>query len=149
MTDAPLSIRWFETVQIASVIIGLINGFAVIHGDILRSVVSAVIVLGLTFLVSRGRKNWPRWVFLGMLVLGAAWMVRSAPIVLAFGYLPAAIAIGVSLMNAVAVVLLFTPESAEWVQTSRSPASVRFPLKVDVHILEATGTMRALNSSTA
>jgi hypothetical protein len=124
MTDAPLSIKWFETVQIVSVIIGLINGFAVIHGHILRSVVSAIIVLGLTFLVSRGRKNWPRWVFLGMLVLGAAWMVWSAPPVLAFlafGYLPAAIALGVSLLNAVAVVLLFTPDSAKWVQPSRSP----------------------------
>ena len=122
MTDAPLSIRWFETVQIVSIIIGLINGFAVTHGDILGSVVSAVILLALTFLVSRGRKNWPRWVFLGMLVLGTAWMVWSAPTVLAFGYLPASIALAVSLMNAVAVLLLFTPDSAKWVQASRSPA---------------------------
>jgi len=123
MTDAPWSIKWFETVQIVSVMIGLINGFAVIHGDIFRSVLSAVIVLGLTFLVSRGRKNWPRWVFLGMLVLGVPWMVWEwTPKALAFGYLPAAIAVGVTLMNAVAVVLLFMPESAKWVQTPRSPA---------------------------
>src|SRR5262245_45560430 len=95
MADAPLSIRWFETIQIVSVILGLINGFAVTHDDVFRSVVSAVIVLTLTFLVSRGRKNWPRWVFLGMLVLGAAWMVWSAPTVLAYGYFPASIAFGV------------------------------------------------------
>jgi hypothetical protein len=121
MADAPLSIRWFETIQIVSVILGLINGFAVTRDDVFRSVVSAVIVLTLTFLVSRGRKNWPRWVFLGMLVLGAAWMVWSAPTVLAHGYFPASIAFGVSLMNALAVVLLFTPEAAKWVQSPRSP----------------------------
>src|SRR4051812_18811294 len=121
MANAPLSIKWFETVQIVSVIVGLINGFAVIHDDFLGSVVSAMIVLGLTLLVSRGRKNWPRWVFLGMLVLGAAWMVWNTPTVLAFGYVPAAVAIGVSLMNFLAAVLLFTPESSKWVQTSRSP----------------------------
>jgi hypothetical protein len=102
--------------------LGLMNGFAVIHGDYLRSVVSAVILLSLTFLVSRRRKNWPRWVFLGMLVLGLVWMLWSAPSVLAFGYLAAAIAVGVSLMNAIAVALLFTTESARWVQTAPSPA---------------------------
>jgi hypothetical protein len=122
MTDAPWSIKWFETVQIVSVMIGLINGFAVIHDDILGSVVSALVVMGLTFLVSRGRKNWPRWVFLGMLALGVPWMAWNATTMLAYGYFPAAIAVGVTLMNAVAVVLLFTPESAKWVQTSASTA---------------------------
>jgi hypothetical protein len=56
MTDAPLSIKWFETVQIVSVIVGLINGFAVIHDDMLRSVISAVIVLGLTL----SCVSWPQ-----------------------------------------------------------------------------------------
>jgi hypothetical protein len=132
MTDAPLSIKWFETVQIVSVIIGLINEFALLHGDIFRSVTSAAIILWLTFLVSRRRKDWPRWVFLGMLVLGAAWVVWSAAPVLALGYLPAAIAIGVSLMNAVAVVLLFTSDSAKWVQPSSSSAEVRSPPIADI-----------------
>ena len=122
MTDAPLSIRRFETLQIVAVTIGLINGFAVIRDDVLRSVVSAVIVLALTFLVSRGRKNWPRWAFLGMFVLGVAEMAWRSPDILAYGYVPAAIGIVVNLMSAIAVVLLFRPESAEWVQTSRSPA---------------------------
>ena len=122
MSDAPWSIRWFETVQILSVMIGLTNGFAVIHDDYLSSIASAVIVLGLTFLVSRGRKNWPRWVFLGMLVLGVAWMIWSAPTLFEYGYLASAIGFVASLMNVAAVVLLFTPESSKWVQTSPSPA---------------------------
>ena len=122
MTDAPLSIRRFETLQIVSVAIGLLNGFAVIPGDNLRGIVSAVVVLTLTFLVSRRRKNWPRWVFLAILVVGLPWMARNAPILLDHGFLPAAVAVGVTLMNALAVVLLFLPESTKWVQASRSPA---------------------------
>lgn len=123
MSDAPLSIRRFETLQIVTATIGLINGFAVIHDDIFRSVMSAVIMLALTFLVSRGRKNWPRWVFLGAAALGFPWVLWSVPaIIVAYGYFPAAVAVGVSLMNVLALVLLFTPESAKWLRTQPLPA---------------------------
>ena len=118
MTDAPWSIRWFETLLILSVMIGLLNEFAVIHDDYFRTIVSAVIVLAFTFLVSRGRKSWPRWVFFGMLVLGLAWMIWSAPTLLPYGYLPSAIGLVANLMQVVAVILSFTPESAKWVRTS-------------------------------
>jgi len=123
MSDAPLNIRRFETLQIVAAAIGLINGFAVIHDDIVRSVVSAVIILALTFLVSRRRKNWPRWVFLGLAALGFPWVVWSVPaIIVAYGYFPAAVAVAVTLMNALALLLLFTPESAKWLRTQPLPA---------------------------
>jgi hypothetical protein len=79
MTDAPLNIRRFETLQIVSTIVGLINGFAVIHGRLLNEAMSAVVVLTPTFLVSRGRKNWARRVFLVLCVLGVAFMAWNAP----------------------------------------------------------------------
>lgn len=120
MTDAPFSIRWFETLQIVAVMLGLINGFAAGLDDSVKATVSAVIVLTLTFFVSRRRKNWARWVLLVLLVLGSALVVWSAPALFAYGHLIAAIALGISLMNAAAVALLFTPESAKWLRTAPS-----------------------------
>ena len=122
MIDTPLNIRRFETLQIVSIAVGLINGFAVIQGHLLNAIVSAVVVLALTLLVSRRRKNWARWALLGLFVLGAAFAAWNAPTLFTFGYTAAAIALTVDLMNAVAVILLFTPESANWLRSTPSPA---------------------------
>ncbi len=122
MDDTPLSVRRFETLQIVSIIVGLINGFIVIHSDLFGSAVDAIVLMILTLQVSRRRKSWARWTLLAMLVLGCAFMVWNAPKLLAFGYRAAAVALIVSLMNAVAVMLLFTPESGSWFRKTSSPA---------------------------
>ena len=122
MTHVPLSIRLFETLQILSVIIGTINGFAAIGLDLVNTVVGAVVVLALTFLVSRRRKDWARWALLALFVLGMAVTAWNVSALLSFGYVAATVAFSVDVMNAVALVLLFTPESANWLRTSQSTA---------------------------
>ena len=122
MTSMPLNIRRFETLQIVSVAVGLINGFWVIEGHLLNAIVSAVVVLALTLLVSRLRKNWARWTLLGLFMFGIAFTVWNAPTLFAFGYTATAIALAVDLMNAIALILLFTPEAANWLRATPSPA---------------------------
>ena len=123
MTDAPSTIRCFETLQIVSIIAGLMNGFAVRLDHFVSSVVSAALLLTFTFLVSRGRKNWARWVLLTWGVLGVAFMAWGMPILLAeYSTTAVAIAIAVTLTNVAAVALLFTPASAQWLRATVSPA---------------------------
>ena len=123
MEDAPPSIKRFETIQIVAVALALMNGFAVGDDRLLDSIVSAVVVLTLTLRVSRRRKNWPRWVLLAILALALPWIAWSIPkVVTVYGYLPATVAILITLMNGIAVVLLFTPESSKWLRAEPSAA---------------------------
>lgn len=94
----------------------------VIHGDLLGAALDAVVLLALTLLVSRRRKNWARWALLVLFLLGVAFMAWNAPKLFVFGYPAVVVALVVTLMNALAVVLLFTPESSNWLRTAPSPA---------------------------
>ena len=120
MTDAPLHIRRFETLQLASIVVGLIHQFAVIDGGIFDAIMGAAIMIALTLFVSRRRKNLAKWLLLGMFVFGAAFMAWNAPTVFALGY--PAITLAVTLMQAIALAFLFTPQSADWLRRSSSPA---------------------------
>src|SRR4030095_4967469 len=106
--------------QFAAIVVGLIHHFAVIHGGIFDAIVGAAIIIALTLLVSRRRKNWARWLLLAMFALGAVFMAWNAPTVFALGY--PAITLIVTLMQSIALVFLFTPQSAEWLRRSPSPA---------------------------
>lgn len=119
MAGAPLHIRRFETLQLASIFIGLIDGFAN-GGGLFDAIFGAAVMVALTLLVSRGRKNWARWVWLVMFVLGSAFMIWTAPTVFALSY--PVITVAVTLMQTVALVLLFTPQSANWLRTNPAQA---------------------------
>ena len=120
MNDAPLNVRRFEVLQLASIFIGLIHQFAVTDGGIFAPIAQAAILVGLTMLVSRRRKNWARWVLLGFFGLGAAFMIWNAAAVLALGY--PVITLTVTLMQTAALALLFTPQTARWLCADPSPA---------------------------
>ena len=113
MTDAaPLDVRRFETLQIITVFVGLIHQFVAFDYGTVDAVLAAALMLVLTLLVSRKRKNWVRWLFLVMYVLGAALMVWSAATFGMQGY--PAVTLGITVVQTVALALLFTTESSDW-----------------------------------
>jgi len=120
MVDAPLNIRRFEALQLVSITVGLIHGFAAVKDDLFATVAGAVIGVVLTLLVSRGRKDWARWVLLAMFVVGLVIMVWQARVVFSLGY--PLVTAAIWLIQAVALALLFTPQSANWLKTTEPQA---------------------------
>ena len=121
MNDAaPPDIRRFEALQITSIIVGLINQSAASSDGLIDSVIGAVLMLVLTLLVSRRRKNWARWVLLVTFVLGTAFMLWNAATVFALGY--SFLTVAVTVLQAVALGLLFTNRSSNWLRNRPSTA---------------------------
>ena len=119
MTDsAPLDVRRFETLQIIAVAVGLVHQFAAFDYGTVDAVLAAILVLVLTLLVSRKRKNWVRWLLLVMYVFGAAMMVWSAATFGMKGY--PAVTFGITVVQTVALALLFTTESSDWLRRQPS-----------------------------
>jgi hypothetical protein len=116
----PLNVRRFETLSLASIILGLIHAFAVSKDGLFNAVVTALVIVALTLLASRRRKNWARWSLLVMFALGSALMVWQAEAVFSDGY--PLLTAAVTLMHAVAIILLFTPQSAAWFRRTQPQA---------------------------
>lgn len=117
MSDVPVDIRRFEMLSILSVLVGLVHGFVGLRDGLFDLILGAGIAIALTLTISRGRKNWARFVMLGMVVLGAAFMVWDQ------GYLEhpyPVITVVVSFMQLLATALLFTPQSARWLRQQAS-----------------------------
>lgn len=122
MTGVPLHIRLFESLQLASIFIVLIVGFAM-DNRVFEACFGAAMMVALTLLVSRGRKNWARWVWLAMIVLGGALVISDATTIFARSTaVTIAIALLQTLLQAVGLVLLFTPQSSDWIRGN--PAEV-------------------------
>jgi hypothetical protein len=129
MTEAPIDIRRFETLQLAYVFMSLIYGFVVAPTGLFIRVSGAVLTLMLSMLVSRGRKNWARWTLLGLFVL---WIVLLALALsmaftdrIALPVIPpgAPFAIGVAaLLQVTALYLAFTPQPSAWLRRAPSQA---------------------------
>lgn len=107
MSGTPPHIRWFETLQIIAIAVGLIRSFAVEPNSIGGPIVDAVILTALTFAVSRGRKNWARWLLTAMFAAGVVLMFWA-------GIVLHPITIAVTVAQAIAVALLFTRQSETW-----------------------------------
>ena len=118
--EGPRDIRRFETIQLVSIAVGLIHAFATFKGGALDAIIGAVITVALTLLVSRRRQNWARWVLLAMFLFGAAFMVWFAKAILSAGY--PAVTLLVTLMQTVALAMLFTRQSSDWLRHKSSPA---------------------------
>src|SRR5438552_143663 len=121
MEDRPLDIRRFETLQLTSAFVGLIRGFAIGRQGVIGPIFSALITITLTLLISRGRKNWARWTLLVMLVIGIAFIVVGS----FFGVTQEALSLVypvltlvVWLLQIVALALLFTPQSTDWLRSA-------------------------------
>jgi hypothetical protein len=128
MTEAPRDIRRFETVQIVLMSLALVSSLILDRALIDTFGISAVIgkalaiagFIGLTLLVTRGRKNWARWALLALYFLSAlfdAWEFRT---ILSFGH-PLITVLSLVLRGA-ALVLPFTPQSTEWLRQTARPA---------------------------
>ena len=119
----PATIRFFETVQIASVLIGLAHQFSVPTISVVDAVITAVLLLALTLLVSRGKKNWARWVIALSFPCG---VVLTAYLNLSSQAAPISILSLIALlMQGAGVVLLFTRPSARWLKESGKTASAQ------------------------
>lgn len=122
MEGLPPHIRAFETLQLASALIGLIQGFAIGPG-LFELIFGYAIMITLTLLVSRRRKNWVRWILFGGWILGLAAVIAGIFMgltqeVLSTGY-PMLTAL-VWLTETAALALLFTPQSARWLRSDQS-----------------------------
>ncbi len=118
--EMPRDIRRFEALQLATVVIGLIHGFAISDNGLVGGVAAAFIVATLTVLVSRRRSYWSRALLLVMFVGGLMFMLLWPQAVLARGYVPVTIA--VTLMQAAALAFSFTKQSSGWLRRALSPA---------------------------
>ena len=130
MEDRPLDIRRFETLQLASVVIAMINAFSIGKEGVFGPVFDAIFVVTLTLLISRGRKNWARWALVAFFVAGIVFLVVAS----FFGLIHEALsgmhlstgnfllAALVWLMQVVALALVFTPQSADWLRSAHAPA---------------------------
>jgi hypothetical protein len=122
MTNAaPRIIRLFERLQLGSFAMSLVSRFIAetpIAGWI-AEIIGLGFALGLTLLVSRRRRNWARWVMLVVFVVGAASMTFEIPILLASG-IPGALALGIALVQAFALALLFAPEASNWLRSKET-----------------------------
>ena len=125
MEIRPVDIQRFEILQLASAFVGLIHGFAIGRDAIFDAIFGAVINVTLTLLVSRGRKNWARWTLLVMAVIGVTLMIAGS----FFGITQAALAqvypvvtVLVWAMTAVALALVFTPQSTNWLRSAPAKA---------------------------
>jgi uncharacterized BrkB/YihY/UPF0761 family membrane protein len=128
MDDRPLDIRRFETLQIASVVVAIINGFSVGQEGVVGPVFDAVFVTTFSLLISRGRKNWARWTLLGCFVAGVIFLVVASFFGLTQEALSHAhlstgnlvLAALVWLMQVWALTLVFTPQSADWLRSAHA-----------------------------
>jgi hypothetical protein len=113
MTEpTPSSIRTFETLQILSVVIGLVH--VAIIGDlgIWDAVVMVGPLLALTLLVSRKRKNWAKLALAVLFVGGMVFMIAMRDQVFVQGY-PLATLV-VTVLQGVALGLLYTKSASSW-----------------------------------
>src|SRR5206468_9750975 len=129
---APVDIRRFETAQLALVFVGLVWSFtfnqpkfdafgdAFGTGALIGTVIALGGIVGLTLLVTRGRKNWARWVLLAFYVVGVLLEIWSYRAILASGYPLMDIASAV--LRGAILALAFTPESTQWLRASPLPA---------------------------
>ena len=116
MFQAPLDIRRFESLKILSVILGLISVFSATDEGLLDTTIETAVTLALTLGVSRGRKNWARWLLLVQFGIGAAIAISNVGLVLSVGY--PLLTAAVWLISAVALGFAFTPESSRWLHAN-------------------------------
>ena len=121
MTEArPPSILWFERLSLASLLLGLIN-VVVDPTSIWPFVIfSDGITITLILLVSRGRKNWARWVLGTMFALGFIFMIWQFRALMAEA-IPL-VTLGVTVLQIVGLIMLFTPQSSAWFRNRKSLA---------------------------
>jgi uncharacterized PurR-regulated membrane protein YhhQ (DUF165 family) len=128
MTDAPRDIRRFETAQLVLMFLALVSTFTISQptldgfgvGVLVGDVIAISLLIGLTLLVTRGRKNWARWVLLAVYVLGVLMEIWFYRAILASGH--PLIDVASVVLRGAALVLPFTPQSTQWLQERRQPA---------------------------
>ena len=125
MDDRPVDIRRFETLQLASAVLAVINGFSIGKEGVFGPVFDAVFVVTLTLLISRGQRNWARWTLVVIFVAGVVFLVVAS----FFGLTQEAftethlstgnliLAALVWMMQVAALALVFTPQSADWLRS--------------------------------
>lgn len=118
MADRPPNIRLFETVQIVSIIVGVIHSF-IVFDDVFDVTIEAIAALALTLVISRGRKNWARWVLATSFIISVLLMIWQWDAIFETGF--PLITIGVMLAQFAAVALLFTHEASAWLSGRSAP----------------------------
>jgi hypothetical protein len=118
MKERPVAVLCFEILILLSTGIGLVLQIIVSYKDSLFAFIGAAITTTLALLISRGRKNWARWLLVCLFLPGAASMVWDISGTLAAGY--PVLTIGIALLQALGLALLFTRQSSEWVRNKPS-----------------------------
>ena len=108
---APSNIRLFERLQITSIVIGMVHAFAASQA-VLDPIWIAALMVALTLWVSRKRSNFARWLLLVFFLGGLILMLMYPSAIWAQGY--PVITIGVAVLQALALALLFTKQSNDW-----------------------------------
>jgi hypothetical protein len=115
----PRDIRRFESIQLVSILLGLIHLYSVSITDPLSVVIDVSIQIALTLMVSRQRKNWARWTLVALFALGIIYKSIYFKDIFTIGY-PLLTAFN-AFLQAIALALLFTPQSSVWLR--RAPAA--------------------------
>lgn len=118
----PREIQRFETVQVIAVAISFIHVFASPEIEWFDAIFAALLVVGMTLLISRKRKNWARWVLTASFGLSLALMAYAAPAIIENGI--SILSVAALSLQAFGIALLFSPRSSEWLRHSPPPIAV-------------------------
>jgi hypothetical protein len=118
--ERPRSIRWFEALSLASLMLSVINVSLNSNESWVAPFIFVALVAGLVLTVSRGRKNWARWVLAALFGLGFASMIWDEQAVMTQA--PPLLTFGTTLLQALGLILLFTPQSSVWFRNKESRA---------------------------
>lgn len=85
-------------------------------------VITIVILLTLVLLISRRRQNWARWVLVVLFVIGLPALAR----IVMSGQLPGSLWITIvqTVLQLVALAMLFTPPAQEWFRKRLLPGAI-------------------------
>lgn len=129
----PSNVVWFERLMIGAVLLGLVGALLLwlrVPAGSVTDIVVAVIVIVVNFglallliwLVARRRKGWVRYIIAALFLLGLLPAIGSLPDELRAQPIEGALTALQLVLQAVALVLVFTGNAAAWFAPAPPPA---------------------------
>ena len=149
----PRSVWWFEKLMWVSLLVGVAKGVldwdrmvleavrqganahipayylrtqiqAMSHVMVVIAVVALLVLVLIVWLIARQRKNWARWIFAVLFVLGVPFAFVQLPNVLSANPTAGALSLVQLVLQVAALVLIFLPDARPWFTRPAAGAQV-------------------------